>query len=118
VHNFAGPLFAVSLVIVIVTFVRDNLPRAGDLNWLLKGGGMFGGMRWPRTASTPARSCLLGWRLRARPDRRGVGPGARQAGAGLGETRGADAGGPHDPCRAAVLMLALFIGHIYMGTSA
>ncbi|MDO8459443.1 MAG: formate dehydrogenase subunit gamma [Burkholderiaceae bacterium] len=40
-HNFAGPLFAVSLVVVIVTFVRDNLPAKGDLNWLLKGGGMF-----------------------------------------------------------------------------
>ena len=40
-HNFAGPLFAVSLVIVIVTFVRDNLPAKGDVNWLLKGGGMF-----------------------------------------------------------------------------
>ena len=40
-HNFAGPLFAVSLVIVIVTFIKDNLPASGDLNWLLKGGGMF-----------------------------------------------------------------------------
>ncbi len=40
-HNFAGPLFAVSLVIVIVTFVRDNFPEKGDLNWLLKAGGMF-----------------------------------------------------------------------------
>lgn len=42
-HNFAGPLFAVSLVVVIVTFVRDNLPAKGDLNWLLKGGGMLSG---------------------------------------------------------------------------
>src|SRR5674476_1400095 len=42
-HNFAGPLFAVSLVFVIVTFVRDNFPAKGDLNWLLKGGGMLGG---------------------------------------------------------------------------
>lgn len=41
VHNFAGPVFAVSLIIVIVTFVRDNLPQKGDLNWLRKGGGMF-----------------------------------------------------------------------------
>ncbi|HPW30903.1 MAG TPA: formate dehydrogenase subunit gamma [Rhodoferax sp.] len=40
-HNFAGPLFAVSLVIVIITFVKDNFPAKGDLNWLLKGGGMF-----------------------------------------------------------------------------
>ena len=41
-HNFAGPLFAVSLVIVFFTFLRDNWPQRGDLNWLLKGGGMFG----------------------------------------------------------------------------
>ncbi|WP_296444139.1 formate dehydrogenase subunit gamma, partial [Rhodoferax sp. UBA5149] len=40
-HNFAGPVFAVSLLVVIVTFVRDNLPARGDVNWLLKGGGMF-----------------------------------------------------------------------------
>ncbi len=40
-HNFAGPLFAVSLVVVIVTFIRDNFPKAGDLTWLLKGGGML-----------------------------------------------------------------------------
>lgn len=46
-HNFAGPLFAVSLVIVIATFVRDNLPAKGDLNWLLKGGGMLSGKEVP-----------------------------------------------------------------------
>jgi formate dehydrogenase subunit gamma len=40
-HNFAGPLFAVSLVVVIVAFVRDNLPRKEDLTWLLKGGGLL-----------------------------------------------------------------------------
>jgi formate dehydrogenase subunit gamma len=41
-HNFAGPVFAVSLVIVFFTFVRDNWPQRGDLNWLLKGGGLVG----------------------------------------------------------------------------
>jgi formate dehydrogenase subunit gamma len=40
-HNFAGPVFAVSLVIVILTFVRDEFPRRGDLKWLLKLGGVF-----------------------------------------------------------------------------
>jgi len=40
-HNFAGPLFAVSILIVFGTFVRDNLPARGDLNWLLRLGGMF-----------------------------------------------------------------------------
>ena len=46
-HNFAGPLFAVSLVVVFVTFVRDNFPAKGDITWLLKGGGMFGGAEVP-----------------------------------------------------------------------
>ena len=40
-HNFAGPLFAVSLVVVIVTFVRDNLPRSEDVTWLARAGGLF-----------------------------------------------------------------------------
>ena len=42
-HNFAGPVFAVSLAVVFFTFVRDNWPQKGDINWLLKGGGLFGG---------------------------------------------------------------------------
>jgi formate dehydrogenase subunit gamma len=41
-HNLAGPVFALSLVVVFVTFAWDNRPQRGDLQWLLKGGGMFG----------------------------------------------------------------------------
>ncbi|MCM2252901.1 MAG: formate dehydrogenase subunit gamma [Ramlibacter sp.] len=40
-HNFAGPVFAVSLVIVLITFVRDEFPQSGDLRWMLKLGGVF-----------------------------------------------------------------------------
>jgi formate dehydrogenase subunit gamma len=42
-HNFAGPVFAVSLLVVLGTFVKDNLPKKEDLAWLLKGGGLFSG---------------------------------------------------------------------------
>ncbi len=42
IHNFAGPVFAVSLAIVFFTFLRDNWPQRGDLRWLLKAGGLFG----------------------------------------------------------------------------
>jgi len=42
-HNFAGPLFAVSLVIMIVGYARENLPQRGDMGWLLRFGGFFGG---------------------------------------------------------------------------
>jgi formate dehydrogenase subunit gamma len=41
-HNFVGPLFVVSLLVVVVVFIRDNLPQRGDLRWLLRLGGLFG----------------------------------------------------------------------------
>ena len=42
-HNLFGPIFAVVLVLLIVQFVRSNLPTWVDVKWLLKGGGLFGG---------------------------------------------------------------------------
>jgi formate dehydrogenase subunit gamma len=41
-HNFVGPLFVVCTVLMFVTFVKDNLWRAYDWMWLRKLGGMFG----------------------------------------------------------------------------
>ena len=46
-HNFAGPLFAVSLPIVFFTFVKDNLPSREDWAWLVRFGGMLGGQEVP-----------------------------------------------------------------------
>ncbi len=40
-HNFAGPLFAVSLAVIFLTFLRDNFPQRGDLRWLLRFGGLL-----------------------------------------------------------------------------
>ena len=41
-HNFAGPLFAVSLPIVFFTFLKDNWPRREDWTWMIRLGGMLG----------------------------------------------------------------------------
>jgi formate dehydrogenase subunit gamma len=46
-HNFAGPVFVVSLLMFIVMFVKDNLPRLYDIGWLLKAGGMISGQHVP-----------------------------------------------------------------------
>jgi formate dehydrogenase subunit gamma len=46
-HNFFGPLFAVSLLVIIVTFIRDNFPQKGDLRWLLRMGGLLSGNELP-----------------------------------------------------------------------
>ena len=42
-HNFVGPVFMFSVVVFVVKFVGDNFPRRGDLNWLIKVGGVFTG---------------------------------------------------------------------------
>ncbi|HYC48871.1 MAG TPA: formate dehydrogenase subunit gamma [Burkholderiales bacterium] len=46
-HNFVGPLFVICTVLMFATFVRDNLPQRGDALWLRKGGGMFSGTHVP-----------------------------------------------------------------------
>ena len=42
IHNFVGPLFAVSLLVMFVTFVKDNLPGLTDIRWLARLGGLLG----------------------------------------------------------------------------
>jgi formate dehydrogenase subunit gamma len=41
VHNFTGPIFSVALPIFIVVYLRDNLPKGHDMQWMLRFGGMF-----------------------------------------------------------------------------
>ena len=41
-HNFVGPLFVVSLIVIVFTFIRDNLPQKGDITWMVRLGGMLG----------------------------------------------------------------------------
>ncbi len=84
-HNFAGPVFAVSLLIVIVTFIRDNLPARGDLHWLAAGADR-GGLR-------PGHG-QAGARTRLRPQHHATGPhGAR----GVQPADGRHVLGPHLP---------------------
>ena len=46
-HNFVAPLFAVSLVVFIVMFAKDNLPKAYDFSWFAKAPGFFAGKHIP-----------------------------------------------------------------------
>jgi len=40
-HNFTGPIFAMALPIMFITFLRENLPRSYDWTWIRRGGFMF-----------------------------------------------------------------------------
>ncbi len=47
IHNFVGPVFAFCTVLLFVTFVKDNLPKMHDLQWVAKAGGLFSGQHVP-----------------------------------------------------------------------
>ena len=117
VHNFAGPLFAVSLLIVIVTFVRDNLPSSGDLTWLLKGGGLLSGQEVPSHRFNAGEKVVFWLGV--------LGLGLIVVASGLvldklvpgliyERSTMQIANMVHGV--ATVLMMVMFMGHIYMGT--
>jgi formate dehydrogenase subunit gamma len=116
-HNFAGPLFAVSLVIVFFTFLRDNWPQKGDLKWLAKGGGLISGDE-PASNRFNAGEKLVFWG--------GVfflgiivvvsGLVLDKLVPGLVYERGTMQIAHMIHGVATVLMMCLFLGHIYLGT--
>jgi len=116
-HNFAGPVFAVSLVVVIITFVRDNLPRAEDLRWLLHGGGMFGGKEVASHRFNAGEKVLF-WGGVFLLGLVVVGSGLvlDKLLPSLVYERGTMQVAHMVHAVATVLMMAMFLGHIYMGT--
>ncbi len=116
-HNFAGPLFAVSLLVVIFTFVRDNLPRKEDLTWLARAGGMFGGAEVPSHRFNAGEKVLfwggvffLGFVVVA------SGLVLNQLVPGMAYLRSDMQVANMVHGIASLAMMAMFIGHIYMGT--
>ncbi|MGV0985559.1 MAG: formate dehydrogenase subunit gamma [Limnohabitans sp.] len=117
IHNFAGPLFAVSLVIVIVTFVRDNIPSKEDLTWILKGGGLFSGTEVPSHRFNAGEKILF-WSGVFFLGLVVVGSGLvlDKLIPGLVYERGTMQISHMVHAVATFLMMTMFMGHIYMGT--
>jgi len=117
VHNFVGPLFAVSLLVIIFAFIRDNVFKRYDLTWLRKGGGFIGKGHVP-SGRFNAGEKIVFW----------VGVflfGLIVVGSGLvmdhlvpgiEYTRGNMQIAHLIHASSAVLMMAMFMGHIYLGT--
>ena len=114
-HNFVAPLFIASLVVFILMYVKDNLPEKGDGAWLANGWKMFAGAHLPSGRFNAGEKvwfwagvvilCLVvsvsGLIL--------LFPNFDQVRATMQQASIVHA-------VAAVLVIALAIGHIYMGT--
>ena len=117
VHNFAGPVFAVSLLVVFFTFVRDNLPRQGDLQWLLKGGGILSSKEVPSHRFNAGEKLVFwGGVLFLGLVVVGSGLVLDMLVPGLLYERSTMQIAHMVHAVATVLMTAMFIGHIYIGT--
>lgn len=117
-HNFVGPLFAVSLLIIIITFIKDNIANRADFIWLSKAGGMLGGgHEVPSHRFNAGEKGMFWWGVTI--------PGVFVVGSGLvldklipglGELRGEMQIAHMIHATLAIWMMALIAGHIYMGT--
>ncbi len=119
VHNFVGPLFAVSLLVIILTFVKDNIANRADFVWLSKGGGMLGkgNHEVPSHRFNAGEKGLFWWGITI--------PGIFVVATGLvldklipgfGDVRGDMQIAHMIHATLAIWMMALICGHIYMGT--
>lgn len=116
-HNFVGPLFAISLVLFAVTFLRDNIPNMRDLQWLSNAGGLFGGVEAHSHRFNAGEKIIfwggvivLGVIVSA------SGLVLDKLVPGLAYLRGDMQIAQMVHGVASVLMMAMFCGHIYLGT--
>ncbi|MBY0465451.1 MAG: formate dehydrogenase subunit gamma [Burkholderiales bacterium] len=116
-HNFVGPLFAVSLLIVVFTFLKDNIANAADFNWLKKAGGMVGDHQVPSHRFNAGEKGLFWWGV-CFPGLLIVGSGfvLNKLVPGLGDVRGEMQIAHMIHAVAAVIAMVAITGHIYMGT--
>ena len=116
-HNFAGPLFAVSLTVVFFTFLKDNWPSKEDFVWIIKAGGLFGGKEVPSHRFNAGEKIVF-WGgvffLGAVVVASGFVLDKIIPGLVYERSTMQIANMVHGV--ATVLMMAMFMGHIYMGT--
>ena len=101
----------------IDTFVRDNLPAKGDLDWLAKGGGMFGAEEVPSHRFNAGEK-LMFWGGAFLLGAVVVGSGLvlDKLVPGIAYSRDNMQVAHMIHAIAAVLMMAILLGHIYLGT--
>ena len=116
-HNFVGPLFAVSLLVILVTFMKDNIPRAWDWLWVKKAGGLFSGQEVPSHRFNAGEKAVYWFGALV------LGVTVVASGLVLDHlipnmlyTRGQMQVAHMFHAIAAVLMLCIIFGHIYLGT--
>lgn len=114
-HNFVAPLFTVSLVIFILMFIKDNLPKSYDFSWFAKAPGFFAGKHIPSGRFNGGEKAWF-WGGVVVLCLALVGSGAVLLFPNFDQVRSTMQQASVIHMVAAVLVIAASIGHIYMGT--
>jgi formate dehydrogenase subunit gamma len=114
VHNYLGPLFAVTLIIQLLKWLPHNIPKSEDFVWFMKGGGMIGKSH-PSAGRMNGGEKLWYWLLFI--------VGGVLVGSGLfldfpifGQTRAEMQQAHLLHAISSVVLIAVALGHIYIGT--
>ena len=117
VHNFVGPLFVVTTIFMIVTFVRDNFPKKWDIDWIKSAGGLFGGREAPSHRFNAGEKVVFwGGVLFLGTIVIGSGLFLDKLLPGIVYTRGQMQVAHMIHAVATLFMMAMIMGHIYIGT--
>ncbi len=115
-HNFFSVPFVVGLVLILGLWIRDNIPEKADLEWIRQGGGFLkGGGVHPEAGRFNAGQKMIFWSV--------VGGGALLAVSGyllMAPFYVTGVGGMQIAhvvhAVLAAVLIAIIIGHIYIGT--
>lgn len=113
-HNLMGPLFLLALVLIFIRFVRRNIYQKGDLTWLIRGGGVIGKKHVPSNFFNMGEKSMF-WLLVFVGGLIGV-SGLVLVSPAFGQGREFMELAHVGHTIAAVLMIAVIFGHIYIGT--
>jgi formate dehydrogenase subunit gamma len=113
-HNLMGPLFLLALVLIFIRFVRRNIYQKGDLSWLLRGGGVIGKKHVPSNFFNMGEKSMF-WLLVFVGGLIGV-SGLVLVSPAFGQGREIMELAHVGHTIAAILMIAVIFGHIYIGT--
>ncbi len=114
IHDFAGPVFAIMLIVMLFTFMKGNFAKLVDFKWMMKAGGLLGGGHVSAGRYNAGEKAWYWFAMIA---------GVVVVGSGLildfpifGQERSFLELSHMTHAIAAVIMLAASFGHIYMGT--
>lgn len=114
VHNFVSFAFMLGLVLIVALWIKDNIPRQVDIDWIKQGGGFVKGKHAPAGRFNAGEKAVFWSALAA---------GAAVSVSGLlllfpfyGTTIAAMQVAQVVHALIAVLFVALILGHIYIGT--